>query len=110
MTVDLFLLNEDGNLMDCSFISTVLALMNTKLPEVTIKNDKIRINEQKLKYMNVHHIPVCTSFYFIEDIENPIIDANAKEEKLSKSKVSICMNVFEDICGMITFGSLEIDP
>lgn len=29
---------------------------------------------------------------------------------LSKSKVSICMNIFEDLCGMITLGSLEIEP
>lgn len=45
VTVELFLLNEDGNLMDACFISAVLALMNTRLPEVTIKNDRIRINE-----------------------------------------------------------------
>jgi exosome complex RNA-binding protein Rrp42 (RNase PH superfamily) len=58
----------------------------------------------------VHHIPVCTTFYFISGIENPIIDANAKEEKLAKSRLSICMNIFEDLCGMTTLGFLELDP
>ena len=84
--------------------------MNTRLPEVTISRDKIRINDEKVKYLNVHHIPICTTFFFIEGIEQPIIDANAKEEKLAKSRLSICMNIFEDLCGMSSLGSLEVDP
>lgn len=95
--------------MDACFLCTVLALMNTRFPEVTLSKDKIKINEEKTKPLNVHHIPVCTSFYFIEGISKPIIDANSKEEKLANSRLSICMNIFEDLCGMITLGSLEID-
>lgn len=62
--------------------------------------------------MNVHHIPVCTSFYFIDGVHStkPVVDATAKEEKLSKSRLSICMNIFEDLCGMTTLGSLEVNP
>ena len=45
MTVDLYVLNEDGNLIDVCFLGIVLALMNTRLPEVTISKDKININE-----------------------------------------------------------------
>lgn len=95
--------------MDACFIASVLSLMNTRLPEVTISKDKININEEKVKYLNVHHIPICTTFYFIDGIEQPIIDANAKEEKLAKSRLSICMNIFEDLCGMSTLGCLEVD-
>ena len=60
----------------------------------------------------MHHIPVCTSFYFIEGLstKKPIVDATAKEKKLAKSRLSICMNIFEDLCGMSTLGSLEVDP
>ena len=109
MTVDIFLLNEDGNLMDACFLSTVIALMNTRLPEVTLSKDKIKINEEKTKSLNVHHIPVCSSFYFLEGMQTPIIDANSKEEKLSNSRLSISMNIFEDLCGMITQGCLEVN-
>jgi len=65
----LYLINEDGNVMDACFIAAVLSLMNTRLPEVTISRDKIRINDEKVKYLNVHHIPICTTFFFIEGIE-----------------------------------------
>jgi len=39
-----------------------------------------------------------------------IIDANAKEEKLACAKLSIVMNVFEDVCGMQTLGQMTVDP
>lgn len=110
LTVDLFLINEDGNVMDACFIASVLSLMNTRLPEVTLKKDQVRINYEKVKYLNVHHIPVCTTFYFLSGFDQPIIDATAKEEKLAKSRLSICMNIFEDLCGMTTVGALEVDP
>jgi exosome complex RNA-binding protein Rrp42 (RNase PH superfamily) len=65
-----------------------------------------------VRNLNVHHIPVCTSFYFIDGVSaiKPIVDATAKEEKLAKSRLSICMNIFEDLCGMTTLGSLEVSP
>ena len=110
LNVDLFLINEDGNLMDACFLAAILSLMNTRLPEVVISKDRVKINEEKIKYLSVHHIPVCTTFYFINGIPNPIIDANAREEKLSNSRLSICINIFEDLCGMSTLGSLEVDP
>lgn len=110
VTIEIIVINEDGNLMDACFMAALSALMNTRLPEVNITREKIKINSEKLKYMNVHHIPVCTTFYFIENFNQPIIDANAKEEKLSSARLSICMNIFEDLCGMSTLGSLEVDP
>jgi exosome complex component RRP45 len=106
--VDLFLLNDDGNLVDAFFLASVLALLNTRLPEVNISRDSIKINNEKLKPLNVHHLPICTTFYFVDSI--PIVDPTSKEEKLSAARLSICMNIFEDLCGMTTLGSLEIEP
>jgi exosome complex component RRP45 len=106
--VDLFLLNDDGNLVDAFFLASILALLNTRLPEVAISRDSIKINNDKLKPLNVHHLPVCTSFYFVDT--TPIVDPTAKEEKIASARLSICMNIFEDLCGMTTLGSLEIEP
>ena len=106
--VDLFIINEDGNLLDACFISSIICLMNTRMPEVLMARDRIRINEEKLKYMSIHHIPVCTTFYFING--QAIVDANSKEERLAKSRLSICMNIFEDVCGMSSLGNLQVDP
>ena len=65
--MSLSLLNNDGNVFDAIFLDAILALKNTRLPEVSIQTNLIKINPEKLKYLNFHHLPVCTSFYFVRD-------------------------------------------
>lgn len=60
--------------------------------------------------MNVHHIPIGITFFYIEGLAQPIVDANAKEEKLATAKVTMFVNIFKDLCGMTTFGCLEVGP
>jgi exosome complex component RRP45 len=109
ITVQLNLINDDGNSFDAFFLAAILALKNTRLPEVTLVRNKLMINDDKLKYLNVHHIPVSTTFYFMQDLpEVPILDVNGKEERLCKSRLSIAMNAYEDICGMSTLGALNL--
>jgi len=109
VTVSLHLLNDDGNSFDAFFLAAILALKNTRLPEISMLKNKIRINDSNLKYLNVHHIPIATTFYFLKDLpETPIIDVNSKEERLCSSRLSIVMNAYEDICGMCTLGALNL--
>lgn len=112
LTVELTVLNDDGNLIDAFFLAAVLALKNTRLPEVSLKGDTIQIarEESRQHYLNVHHLPVCTTFYFIPGVNDPVVDATAKEERLASARLSICMNVFEDVCGMQTLGQMEVEP
>lgn len=70
--------------------------------------------------MNVHHLPICTTFYFLKDPTKakamdesvdalrPLIDVNSTEEKLCQSRLSIVLNAYGDLCGMTTLGALEI--
>lgn len=109
ITVTLNLINDDGNTFDAFFLAAVLALKNTRLPEVTLTRNKLKIDDEKLKYMNVHHLPIATTFYFMKEFpEQAIVDVNAKEERLCASRLSIAMNSYEDICGMSTFGALNL--
>ena len=109
VTVTLHLLNDDGNTFDAFFLAAILALKNTRLPEVSMAKNKLKINDAKLKYLNVHHMPISTTFYFLKDRPNdPVLDVNAKEERLCVSRFSIAMNAYEDICGMCTLGALDM--
>ena len=110
LTVELSLLNDDGNLIDAFFLGAVLALKNTRLPEVSMKGDNIMVSNTKHNYINVHHLPICTTFYFLPKVDQPVVDACAKEERLATARLSICTNVFEDVCGMQTLGQMDIDP
>jgi exosome complex component RRP45 len=108
----LHLVNDDGNLIDAFFLAAILALKNTRLPEVSMKGDSIFVSTdvQKQHFLNVHHVPVCTTFYFIPGLGEPIVDAQSKEERLANARLSVCVNVYEDICGMQTLGQMEVDP
>ena len=67
LTIELQLVNDDGNIMDAMFLAAVLALKNTRLPEVTLKGNRVKVSNDPAKQhpVNVHHIPVCTTFYFL---------------------------------------------
>ena len=120
VSVHLNLLNDDGNVFDAFFLAAILALKNTRLPEVSLSKNSIKINTEKVKYLNVHHLPICTTFYFIsdskakpqpgdDDAELPaILDASSQEEKLCSARLSIVLNAYGDLCGMTTLGALEI--
>lgn len=75
-----------------------------------MKGDNIMVSNTKHNYVNVHHLPICSTFFFIPQVNMPIVDASAKEERLATARLSICMNVFEDVCGMQTLGQMDIDP
>lgn len=109
INVTLNLINDDGNTFDAFFLAAILALKNTRLPDVSLTKNKLLINDEKLKYLNVHHLPISTTFYFMQDLpEQAIVDVSAKEERLCNSRLSICMNSYEDICGMSTLGALNL--
>jgi exosome complex component RRP45 len=111
LTVELSLLNDDGNLIDVFFLAAVLALKNTRLPEVSMKGDQVIVSQDVARqhFINVHHLPICTTFYFAPGVDEPFMDATAKEERLATARLSFVMNVFEDMCGMSTLGQMEID-
>jgi hypothetical protein len=42
-----------------------------------LSKNKIKVDDSKLKYLNVHHLPVSTTFYFLQDREDlPVIDVS----------------------------------
>ena len=120
VSVTLHLLNDDGNCFDAFFLASILALKNTRLPEASISKNTLMINDDKLKYLNVHHLPICTRFYFMREpvgVVNtdeddlackPMLDVNTQEEKLCQARLSIVLNAYGDLCGMTTLGALDI--
>ena len=43
--IDIICLNEDGNLTDACFLAAVMGLYNTRLPEVLVSKNRVKINE-----------------------------------------------------------------
>jgi len=57
----------------------------------------------------VHHLPVSSTFHFYPQIDScQVLDPTAEEEKLAKCRISLWVNLFEDICGMVCMGRLGV--
>ena len=102
------LINDDGNMFDAIFLAAVLAIKNTQVLDVSVVKNQICINDQRRKYLNVHHTPICSTFYFLGDQQKPALDVNSQEEKLCRARLSIVLNSYGDLCGMQTLGALDI--
>ena len=53
--LDLHVLDYDGNLMDAAVLGCVAALMNTKLPTVTVESNEIIIDYDNMIPLPINH-------------------------------------------------------
>ena len=107
-------LEWDGNLLDACFLCAVLCLCRVRLPTISVSGSSgerasVRIHaphEKPPKPLSVHHVPVCVTFFSV--LGRSLLDPCGKEEKLSDSRVTVCMNVFGDLCGLHTHGAVGL--
>ena len=98
--VDIHVINDDGNLLDISALSSIRALLNTKIPKY---EDGEVIREENVGNLPVHHKPVYVTLGFIDD--KIIIDPNHIEEKILNCKLAIGTREDEMICAIQKMGS-----
>lgn len=100
--VDIHIINHDGNLIDCAFLASLAALMDTKIPKV--KDDRIVRGEFE-KDLPVLYKPIEVTICKVDD--KFILDPMFKEEAVIESKLTICVREDEKICALQKQGSKE---
>ncbi|MCX8158174.1 MAG: exosome complex protein Rrp42 [Candidatus Diapherotrites archaeon] len=85
--LDLYVLNDDGNLFDASALAALSALKNSKFPKM--ENDKIVLKESTNIPLNLKRLPILNTFTKVEDLL--LVDASLKEEKASDGRFSVCV-------------------
>ena len=109
LNIEVSVINYDGNLIDAVFLAVLQWLKTLKLPQVRAKDESVVIlTDKPWKNINVHHMPIPITFYFIQNEDNVLLDPNVKEEKVWTCRNTIFMNVFSDICGIHTVGALDL--
>lgn len=59
--IDLHILDYDGNLFDASVLGAVAALMDTKLPKVSIEDDEVVIDDSSVELLDIKDkVAMCT--------------------------------------------------
>lgn len=104
--IDIHIINHQGNLLDCSALASLVALLNTKIPKSEEDKDKLKIvyGEYAGKLPVVHkpiNINVCK-------VGNSLLlDPTFEEEKIIDSKLSVAVREDDKICALQKQGSKE---
>ncbi|KAL0482851.1 exosome complex protein RPR45, partial [Acrasis kona] len=110
--VDLHVIDDHGNVMDCAHLAAITALLHYKRPEVTIGEDgKVTIHETQDRDpvpLSVHHIPICVSFGFLGDGTKCLIDPSLKEEEMLTGSMTVAANTHGQICAVQKGGGVPV--
>lgn len=93
--VDIYVLNHDGNLIDAAALAAVSALINAKMPNYEIVDDKIVIKQGYTPLPMKDH-PVTVTIGKIND--KLIVDPGLEEEDVMDSRLSIAFTDDGNIC------------
>jgi len=86
--IDIYTINDDGNLLDAAGIGAIAALKNARIPKYDEKTEKVlygELSEKKLPFSK--DIPLSITIHKIGD--NLIVDPTMEEEDISETRVTI---------------------
>lgn len=103
--IDLYSVNDDGNLQDAAFLAAIAALKNAKFPK--LKEDKVVYGELTDKKVPLVKEPIeCT---IIKVNGKLIVDPNIKEEKSLSSRLTVAVTKEGNVCAMQKGGDKGLD-
>jgi exosome complex component RRP42 len=96
--IDIHVLDYDGNLMDAAVLGSVAALINAKIPSISVEGDEITIDHEKLQSLPLKEKPLMCTFVKIND--ELIVDPSLEEESIMEARISVGMREDGSICAM----------
>jgi exosome complex component RRP42 len=89
--LDIFAMNDDGNLLDASCIAAVAALKSAKMPKYDEKTERVKFGEWTEKKLPLaKEMPFLMTFHKIGN--KIIIDPIVEEEESSDARLSIAIS------------------
>jgi len=86
--VDIYSINDDGNLLDAAGIGAIVALKNAKIPKYDDKEEKVVYGELTNNSLPLaKNIPISITTHKIGD--SLIVDPTREEEDISETRVTI---------------------
>ena len=86
--IDIYSINDDGNLIDAAGIGALVALKTARLPKYDEKNEKVLYEESTNKKIPLSkEIPIIVTIHKIGN--NIIVDPTLEEEDISEVRITI---------------------
>lgn len=95
--VDVYVLNDDGNLFDASSIASIAALLNTKMKDYTIKKGELKYKTKYVK-LPIKNQPIEVT---IGRIDNKLlVDLSLEEEGSADAQITFAIDNADKICAI----------
>lgn len=106
--LDIYAINDDGNLIDASALAAVMALKNTRFPE--IEDGKVKFGVLTQKKLPLNSVPITITAYKIAD--SFVLDPCSEEEEASTMQITVSFTYDKEpiIHGIIKDGEEAIEP
>lgn len=86
--VDIYSINDDGNLLDAAGLGAIAALMNTRIPKYDKKEEKVLFGELTKENLPLSkEIPISITAHKVG--EKFIVDPNRDEEDISETRITM---------------------
>ncbi len=85
--IDIYPLNDDGNIIDASALAAVAAIKSAVFP--VLKDDKVQYGEFTTKKLPLKEAPITVTCYKIGD--SFVLDPTSQEEETAKVRVTVAM-------------------
>lgn len=86
--IDIYTINDDGNIQDAASIGALAALKNAKIPKYDTEEDKVLYGEWTEESLPLaKELPISMTFHKVGD--NFLVDPTREEEDISKSRLTV---------------------
>ncbi|CAG9808972.1 unnamed protein product [Chironomus riparius] len=113
LRVDISILNNEGNVIDCACIAAVSALAHFRRPDCTASGDgEFTIHksaEKDLIPIVLHHYPICVNYALFEG-KTPIADPTILEERVTNASLILAVNAYKELCSIHLTGVSLTSP
>ncbi len=87
--IDIYTINDDGNLIDASALASLAALKECKIPKYDEKEGRVKYGEWTDKKIPLTRIPITVTLGKIKD--KILVDLNSKEEEVMDSRLTVAI-------------------
>ncbi|KAL9643893.1 hypothetical protein ABK040_013304 [Willaertia magna] len=120
LKVNIYILQDDGNVFDCCHLAAISSLLHFRRPEITIEgNNHIVIHsnfDRQPVPLSIHHFPICCSFCFFESNSDELVTSSTlfsvdpikKEELIASGSMTIALNTHKELCAIQKGGGLAL--
>jgi exosome complex component RRP42 len=96
--IDLHIIDYDGNLFDAAALAAVSALLNTKIPKVTLKDSEIIMDKEIKEDIALNDEITMSTFVKIGN--KMVLDPSLEEEAILDGRLSVGVTKSGKICAM----------